>query len=93
MQLYSALEIERHDMQRRKEQWAANYRAFDAPVMLLFFMDAVLAAGSYLDYGMFTPIQVAAIAALEGPQECVKEINCVRSPFPTDFHKNGCQKW
>lgn len=29
---------------------------------------------SYLDYGMFTPIQVAAIAALEGPQECVEEI-------------------
>ena len=29
---------------------------------------------SYLDYGMFTPIQVAAIAALEGPQECVQEI-------------------
>ncbi len=29
---------------------------------------------SYLDYGMFTPIQVAAIAALEGPQECVAEI-------------------
>lgn len=29
---------------------------------------------SYLDYGMFTPVQVAAIAALEGPQECVKEI-------------------
>lgn len=29
---------------------------------------------SYLDYGMFTPIQVAAIHALEGPQECVTEI-------------------
>jgi alanine-synthesizing transaminase len=29
---------------------------------------------SYLDYGTFTPIQVAAIAALEGPQECVAEI-------------------
>jgi alanine-synthesizing transaminase len=29
---------------------------------------------SYLDYGMFTPIQVAAIHALEGPQDCVKEI-------------------
>jgi alanine-synthesizing transaminase len=29
---------------------------------------------SYLDYGMFTPIQVAAIAALEGPQECVDQI-------------------
>ena len=30
---------------------------------------------SYLDYGMFTPIQVAAIAALEGDQDCVSEIN------------------
>lgn len=29
---------------------------------------------SYLDYGMFTPIQVAAIHALEGPQDCVTEI-------------------
>lgn len=29
---------------------------------------------SYLDYGTFTPIQVAAIAALEGPDDCVKEI-------------------
>ncbi|EAR21532.1 Aminotransferase, class I and II [Nitrococcus mobilis Nb-231] len=29
---------------------------------------------SYLDYGMFTPVQVAAIAALEGPQDCVIEI-------------------
>ncbi|KAA3629012.1 MAG: aminotransferase class I/II-fold pyridoxal phosphate-dependent enzyme, partial [Proteobacteria bacterium] len=29
---------------------------------------------SYLDYGMFTPIQVAAIHALEGPQECVQDI-------------------
>lgn len=29
---------------------------------------------SYLDYGMFTPIQVAAIQALDGPQDCVEEI-------------------
>lgn len=29
---------------------------------------------SYLDYGMFTPVQVAAIAALEGDQSCVREI-------------------
>jgi len=29
---------------------------------------------SYLDYGTFTPIQIAAIAALEGPQECVADI-------------------
>jgi len=29
---------------------------------------------SYLDYGIFQPIQIAAIVALNGPQECVKEI-------------------
>src|SRR5262245_28884355 len=29
---------------------------------------------SYHDYGSFTPIQVASIVALEGPQECVSEI-------------------
>jgi alanine-synthesizing transaminase len=29
---------------------------------------------SYLDYGAFTPIQVAAAAAMNGPQDCVEEI-------------------
>jgi alanine-synthesizing transaminase len=29
---------------------------------------------SYHDYGTFTPIQVASIIALEGPQDCVREI-------------------
>ena len=29
---------------------------------------------SYLDYGAFTPIQVAAASALDGPQDCVEEI-------------------
>jgi alanine-synthesizing transaminase len=29
---------------------------------------------SYHDYGTFTPIQVASIIALEGPQECVEEV-------------------
>ncbi len=29
---------------------------------------------SYHDYGTFTPIQVAAIAALEGPQDCVAQV-------------------
>ncbi|MDX1735820.1 MAG: alanine transaminase [Halioglobus sp.] len=32
---------------------------------------------SYLDYGMFTPIQVAAITALEGDQHCVDEIRAM----------------
>lgn len=30
---------------------------------------------SYFDYGTFTPIQVASILALEGPQDCVKQIS------------------
>ncbi|HWG04973.1 MAG TPA: LL-diaminopimelate aminotransferase [Beijerinckiaceae bacterium] len=29
---------------------------------------------SYLDYGAYTPIQVAATAALNGPEECIKEM-------------------
>jgi alanine-synthesizing transaminase len=29
---------------------------------------------SYLDYGMFQPVQIASIIALNGPQECVQEI-------------------
>jgi alanine-synthesizing transaminase len=29
---------------------------------------------SYLDYGAYTPIQVAAAAALNGPQDCIEEI-------------------
>ncbi|HEX4211659.1 MAG TPA: aminotransferase class I/II-fold pyridoxal phosphate-dependent enzyme, partial [Candidatus Binataceae bacterium] len=35
---------------------------------------------SYFDYGMFAPVQVAGIAALNGPQDCVSEIvNVYRS--------------
>ena len=37
-------------------------------------VDALARLKSYLDYGMFTPIQVAAIAALDGPQDCVGSI-------------------
>ncbi|MCC7167699.1 MAG: aminotransferase class I/II-fold pyridoxal phosphate-dependent enzyme, partial [Rhodospirillales bacterium] len=32
---------------------------------------------SYLDYGAFTPVQVAATAALNGPQDCVEEIRAL----------------
>jgi alanine-synthesizing transaminase len=37
-------------------------------------VNALARLKSYFDYGTFTPIQVAAIAALEGPQECVTQI-------------------
>ncbi len=32
---------------------------------------------SYLDYGAFTPVQVAATAALNGPQDCVEDIRAI----------------
>jgi alanine-synthesizing transaminase len=32
---------------------------------------------SYLDYGAFTPIQVAAVAALNGPQDCVDQMRAL----------------
>jgi alanine-synthesizing transaminase len=37
-------------------------------------VNALARLKSYFDYGTFTPLQVASIAALEGPQECVGEI-------------------
>ena len=37
-------------------------------------VNALARLKSYFDYGTFTPIQVASIQALEGPQECVRQI-------------------
>ncbi|WP_435685560.1 nitroreductase [Sedimenticola selenatireducens] len=63
LQMYSTLNISREEKQRQQDQWAANYRAFDAPVMMFFFIDRILETGSYLDYGMF--IQSIMLMALE----------------------------
>ncbi|PJA61029.1 MAG: aminotransferase [Rhodobacterales bacterium CG_4_9_14_3_um_filter_71_31] len=40
-------------------------------------IEALTRIKSYLDYGAFTPVQVAAAAALNGPQECVAEIRAI----------------
>ena len=37
-------------------------------------IEALARVKSYLDYGAFTPVQVAATAALNGPQECVEDM-------------------
>ena len=37
-------------------------------------IEALAKIKSYLDYGAFTPVQVAATAALNGPQKCLDEI-------------------
>ena len=69
LQMYSTLEIAREDKHRQLDQWAANYRAFDAPVMLLFFMDGIMDTGSYLDYGMFLQ-SIMLMAVEEGLATC-----------------------
>lgn len=63
LQMYTTLEIGREDKQRQQDQWAANFRGFDAPVILFFFMDKVMETGSFLDYGMF--IQSIMLSAVE----------------------------
>jgi len=63
LQLYSSLGIDHKDKQRRVDQWAANYRSFDAPVALYFFMDGRLCTGSFVDFGIF--LQSLMLAALE----------------------------
>jgi len=48
---------------------------------------------SYLDYGMFQPIQIASIIALRGPQNCVEEIRKIyesrRNVLVKGLHKAG----
>ncbi len=63
MALYGALGISHEDMVTRKMAWARNYMAFNAPVMLLFFIDKFLEKGCWLDYGMF--LQNVMLAALD----------------------------
>jgi alanine-synthesizing transaminase len=50
---------------------------------------------SYLDYGAFTPVQVAATAALNGPEECIREMRAVykrrRDVLIDSFGKAGWQ--
>lgn len=61
--MYKTLNITREDKQKQFLQWKANYRAFDAPVVLYFFIDTHLQKGSYLDYGMF--LQNIMLCAVE----------------------------
>lgn len=48
---------------------------------------------SYLDYGAFTPIQVAATAALNGPQDCIEEMRGIyrrrRDVLVQSFGRSG----
>jgi len=71
LQLYKSVNIAKDDKKRRMEQWAANFRAFDAPVMLFFTMDDVMQTGSFLDFGMFLQSLMLAATA-EGLATCAQ---------------------
>jgi len=51
--LYSQLGITREMQKEKDELYTKNYRGFDAPIILLFFIDRELGKGSYVDYGIF----------------------------------------
>ncbi len=90
LMLYSTLEIKKEDKQRRINQWVSNYRAFNAPIILLFFIDKTMEKGSYMDYGMF--LQSIMLSAVEYglatcPQAALGEYpDIVRQEFP--FYKD-----
>jgi alanine-synthesizing transaminase len=50
---------------------------------------------SYLDYGAFTPIQVAATAAINGPDDCIREMRAIykrrRDVLVESFGRAGWQ--
>ncbi len=48
LKLYKAAGVGRDDKEARLNQWAENFRAFGAPVMLFFYMDDYLQAGFIL---------------------------------------------
>ncbi|MDO5679383.1 MAG: alanine transaminase [Pelistega sp.] len=49
--------------------WRVGFMVGNAEIV-----NALARMKSYHDYGTFTPIQVASIAALDGPQDCVNEV-------------------
>src|SRR3712207_9327867 len=65
------------------------------PYTTLFrsLLAALARVKSYLDYGAFTPVQVAATAALNGPDDCIKEMRATykrrRDVLVDAFEKAG----
>ena len=63
LKLYRALGIGPKDKQQQLEAWSRNYRFFDAPTGLLFFIERGMQTGSWMDMGMF--MQSIMLAAKE----------------------------
>ena len=69
--LYTLLGIAKGDVDAHHRQQRRNYRFFDAPVGLFFFIDRALERGSWLDYGMFVQ-SVMMAARARGLHTCAQ---------------------
>jgi alanine-synthesizing transaminase len=67
-----AIEIQSFSKTYSMAGWRMGYAVGNAKLVA-----ALAHVKSYVDYGAFTPIQVAATAALNGPQDCVEEMRKV----------------
>lgn len=68
--LYSALNIQRRDIAARRQQFAANYRFFDAPVGMVVTIDKEMGSGCFMDLGMFI-MSLLMLAESAGYSSCV----------------------
>jgi len=68
--LYGALNIQRRDIAARKQQFAANYRFFDAPVGMVVTIDKEMGSGCFMDLGMFI-MSFLMLAESAGYSSCV----------------------
>ena len=68
--------------------WRVGFCVGNAPMV-----QALTRVKSYLDYGIFQPIQIAAAHALRGAQECVDEARLIyrarRDALVSSLHENG----
>ncbi|MGE0846719.1 MAG: nitroreductase [Flavobacteriaceae bacterium] len=71
-QLYELLGIAREDRAARLNQFERNFRFFDAPVGMLFFIDRQMQPGQWSDLGMFIQT-VMLLARAEGLHSCAQE--------------------
>jgi len=92
MAMYGALKIQIENTTARKIQWYKNYRFFDAPVGFIFYLDAALCKGSWMDMGMFLQnvmlsarhfdLETCPQAALAEYPDIVREILAI----PNSYH-------
>lgn len=70
--LYATINVPRDDRPARLRQFARNYRAFDAPVVLFFAIDRQMGIGQWVDLGMFMQT-IMLLAREHGLHTCPQE--------------------